>query len=81
MKNERTRQERRINDKKAEKRKYNILRYVYRDRQLAESFKGQMHRLSKAKVHCSCPMCAFNGFSIADARNKEKASSMMAELA
>lgn len=42
------------------KRKYNILKYVYRleDKDIQNNICwGPIHKLSKNKVHCSCPMC------------------------
>ena len=36
----------------------NIIKNVYRDKNWYEAVKLQSHRLSKGKVHCSCPMCS-----------------------
>ena len=75
----RNKAERRANDRRAEKRKADIIKYVYRDRQWATKFEGQAHRLSKAKVHCSCSMCRFEGETMQDARTKERLDSSLRE--
>lgn len=54
----RTKAERIKNDYKHIARKRNILEHVYSDGALDGFTKGQTHRLSKGKVHCSCPMCS-----------------------
>ncbi len=75
----RNKAERRANDRRAEKRKEAIIKYIYRDRQWAAKFEGQEHRLSKAKVHCSCPLCRFSGETMQDARTKERLYSSLRE--
>lgn len=54
----RSKAEKRKNDYKHIARKCKILKEVYKDANLVDSLKHQLHRLSKAKVHCSCPICA-----------------------
>ena len=48
----------------------NIIKNVYRDKNWYEVAKLQSHRLSKGKVHCSCPLCAFHGETRQDLRNR-----------
>lgn len=47
-----------------------IIKNVYRDKNWYEAVKLQSHRLSKGKVHCSCPLCAFDGETRQDLRNR-----------
>lgn len=53
----RNRAERRKKDYAKIERKRKILRDVYHD-ELAFTHGKQFHRLSKGKIHCSCPLCA-----------------------
>ena len=52
-----TKAERRKNDYKHIERKKQILKNVYQDEN-AFTHGGQFHRLSKGKIHCSCPLCS-----------------------
>ena len=54
----RTKAERRKNDYKHIAKKRKIIKDVYCDNTLLDSLNHQLHRLSKGKVHCSCPICA-----------------------
>ena len=55
----RTKAERRKNDYKHIAKKERILKHVYEDGAYDGFTKGgQTHRLSKGKVHCSCPLCS-----------------------
>lgn len=65
------------------KRKYNILKYVYRmdDKDIQNNICwGPIHKLSKNKVHCSCPMCQRKtsklGMKHADSINYDKGREM-----
>lgn len=53
----RNKAERRKNDYKHIAKKRKIIKDVYQDRTLVQSLSHQLHRLSKGKVHCSCPIC------------------------
>ena len=55
----RTKAERRKNDYKHIAKKEYILKHVYSNGAFDGVTRGgQIHRLDKGKVHCSCPMCA-----------------------
>ena len=54
----RTKAERRKNDYNHIAKKRKILKDVYREEALVFSLDKEKHRLSKGKVHCSCPMCS-----------------------
>ncbi|PWM79944.1 MAG: hypothetical protein DBY41_06925 [Clostridium sp.] len=55
------RAEQRKNDYKHIMKKKNILKYVYGGEWLDwhTDNETQLHRLSKDKIHCSCPLCTF----------------------
>lgn len=53
-------------------RRENIIKNVYRDSEWYDYIKHQPNRLSKGKIHCSCPLCAFHGYSRQDMRNMLK---------
>ena len=72
----RTKAERRHNDWKKIHKKANIIRHVGEDEGWYKDFwEKQKHRLSKNKVHCSCPMCSAktnrNGYKISDLKKLE----------
>lgn len=48
----------------------NIIKNVYCDKIWYDAIKSQSHRLSKGKVHCSYPLCAFQGETHQDLRNR-----------
>lgn len=48
----------------------NIIKNVYCDKVWYDMIKSQSHRLSKGKVHCSCPLCTFHGETRQDLRNR-----------
>ncbi len=62
------------------RRKNGILKNVYgmSNEEIAslENKRWQGHRLSKEKVHCSCPLCRrktrYNGWKASDKRNIER---------
>lgn len=54
----RNKAERRKDDYRHIARKRKILKDVYHDDDLVFSLDKEKHRLSKGKVHCSCPLCA-----------------------
>ena len=55
----RSKAERRHNDWVKIHKKENIIKNVWKDDFWFEhTFKGKEHMLSKAKIHCSCPMCS-----------------------
>lgn len=54
----RNKAERRKDDYRHIARKRKILKDVYYDDDLVFSLDEEKHRLSKGKVHCSCPLCA-----------------------
>lgn len=55
------------------KRKAKIIRDVYRDKTWYEEMVlTEPHRLSKGKVHCSCPLCAFHCTTRQEVREFEK---------
>ena len=62
--------------KKHIQKKKNILLYVYKDIPEYCIDLKQPHRLDKAKVHCSCPLCAkktsTNGWKHSDAIKVQK---------
>ena len=47
-----------------------MIKYVNCEKACYDSIKFQSHRLSKGKVHCSCPLCAFHGETRQDLRNR-----------
>ena len=53
----------RHNDRKHEGNKLRIIRATHTEKlpDLEVKYFRKMHKLSKAKVHCSCPKCAFKG--------------------
>lgn len=72
----RTKAERRHNDWKKIHKKANIIKNIWRESSWFEnSFENQEHRLSKDKVHCSCPICSAktrkNGYKISDLKKLE----------
>lgn len=72
----RTKAERRHNDWVKIHKKAHIIKDVWEDEDWYENFwEKQMHRLSKNKIHCSCPMCSAktktNGYSISDLKKIE----------
>ena len=72
----RTKAERRHNDWKKIHKKSKITRHVWEDEGWYKDFwEKQKHRLSKNKVHCSCPMCSAktnrNGYKISDLKKLE----------
>ena len=80
----RTRAERRHNDWTKIHHKAAIIKYVWRDEKWFDSaFKGKEHRLSKSKVHCSCPLCSAktrkNGYKISDLRKLDSLRSSLDE--
>ena len=75
----RTVSERRHFEKRAENRKLNIIRKVYRFDDWADSLEPRKHVLSKGKVHCSCPLCRFQGTTASDLRKLERMHSDLAE--
>lgn len=55
-------------------RKEQIIIKVYHGEAWGE-FVGPAHgRLSKGKIHCSCPMCAFSGITMSDKRKLDRMS-------
>lgn len=81
----RTKAERRHNDWKKIHKKANIIKHVFVDGE--EWFEGfwehQQHRLSKEKVHCSCPICSAKtkdrGYKASDLRKLEALQSSVNE--
>ena len=81
----RTKAERRHNDWKKIHKKANIIKHVFADGE--EWFEGfwehQQHRLSKEKVHCSCPICSAKtkdrGYKASDLRKLEALQSSVNE--
>ena len=72
----RSKAERRHNDWVKIHKKENIIKNVWKDDFWFEhTFKGKEHMLSKAKIHCSCPMCSAksgrNGYKISDLKKLE----------
>ena len=72
----RNKAERRHNDWKKIHHKAQIIKNVWRDKTWYDDFwEPQQHRLSKDKIHCSCPMCAAktrkNGYKISDLKKLE----------
>lgn len=64
------------------KRKQRLARLIYGE----HSWYNNLHQYSKNKIHCSCPLCAFNhkahgyvNYSIADLKNFEKMNSQESE--
>ena len=54
----RNKAERRKNDWNHIAKKRKIIKYCYGGDINGQDFENELHRLSKNKVHCSCPMCA-----------------------
>ena len=54
----RNKAERRKNDWNHIVKKQKIIKYCYGGDVRLQDFKNELHRLSKGKVHCSCPLCA-----------------------
>lgn len=80
----RTKAERRHNDWMKIRKKANIIKNVWNDEEWFEGFwRHQEHRLSKEKVHCSCPMCSAktrkNGYKISDLKKLEALQSSLDE--
>lgn len=81
----RTKAERRHNDWKKIHKKANIIKHVFVDGE--EWFEGfwehQQHRLSKEKIHCSCPICSEKtkdrGYKASDFRKLEALQSSVDE--
>lgn len=49
-------------------KKYHILTDVWHDYRWSEHIKDSLGVLSKNKIHCSCPLCAFHGITVSDLR-------------
>ncbi len=62
--------EKRHLDRKAEENKLRKIKSF--DPLWSAQFVGQEHRLSKGKIHCSCPLCSFKGVTMQDRRNLVK---------
>lgn len=66
----RSKAEKRKNDYKHAAKKRRILKDVYHEKGLVDNLKHQLHRLSKGKIHCSCPLCSIktnrDGYSHSD---------------
>lgn len=75
----RSKQYRRVMDKRKAHRKERIIRDVYCDRTWYESITHELNRLSKGKIHCSCPLCAFSGETMQDKRRREEMDDQIAE--
>ena len=80
----RNRAERRHNDWVKIHRKVDIIKNIYKDESWYDvAFAGEEHRLSKYKVHCSCPMCSAktnrNGYKISDLKKLEALQSSLDE--
>ena len=78
----RTKAERRHNDWMKIRRKAKIVKEY--DKEWYDNFwAGQEHRLSKSKIHCSCPICAaktkIHGPSLADYKMFERLQSSLDE--
>jgi hypothetical protein len=78
----RTRAERRHNDWVKIRRKANIVKGF--DREWYDHYwAGQEHRLSKSKIHCSCPLCAaktrIHGPTLSDYKQFERLQSSLDE--
>ena len=76
----RNKAKRRHNDWVKTLHKRNIFKYVWHD-----NLDGYpIHKLSKGKVHCSCPLCAAktktNGYSASDRRKIEAGNDSLKEL-
>ena len=72
----RSKAERKHNDWKKIHKRARIIKDVYRDDEWFDGYwAAQEHRLSKNKVHCSCPMCSAksgrNGYKISDLKKFE----------
>lgn len=72
----RSKAERRHNDWRKIHKRARIIKDVHRDNEWFDSFwASQEHRLSKNKVHCSCPLCSVkskrNGYKISDLKKFE----------
>ena len=81
----RTRAERRHNDWTKIRKKANIIKHVLWDGEewYNNYWESQEHRLSKGKVHCSCPLCRaktrIEGYKISDLKKLEKLQSSVDE--
>lgn len=80
----RTKAERRHNDWVKIHRKANIVKNVFEDEIWFDAtFRGKEHKLSKGKVHCSCPMCSAktrrNGYKISDLKKLESLQNSLDE--
>ena len=80
----RNRAERRHNDWVKSHRKVEIIKNIYNDESWYDAvFAGKEHRLSKEKVHCSCPICSAktnrNGYKISDLKKLEALQSSLDE--
>lgn len=80
----RTKAERRHNDWVKIRRKAKIIKDIWEDKEWYDGFwKTQKHRLSKNKIHCSCPICAaktkIHGPSLADYKMFERLQSSLDE--
>ena len=80
----RTRAERRHNDWMKIRKKTSIIKNVWNEEDWFEGFwEHQKHRLSKDKVHCSCPICSAktrtHGYKASDLRKLEALQSSLDE--
>jgi len=80
----RTKAERRHNDWTKIHHKAAIIKHVWQDEEWFESvLEGKEHRLSKSKIHCSCPICSAktrrNGYKISDLRKLDSLKSSLEE--
>ena len=80
----RSKAERRHNDWMKIRRKARIIKEVWEDKEWYNNFwKDQKHRLSKSKIHCSCPLCAaktrIHGPTLSDYKQFERLQSSLDE--
>lgn len=81
----RTKAERRHNDWTKIHRKAEIIKNTYSEGKdwFNKVFAGKEHKLSKYKVHCSCPMCSAktrrDGYKISDLRKLDSLKSSLEE--
>lgn len=80
----RTKAERRHNDWVKIHRKARIIKNAFHDTNwYAAAYEGKEHKLSKDKIHCSCPLCSTktrtDGYKISDLRKIEALDSSYEE--
>ena len=80
----RTKAERRYQDWLHSLKKATIIKSVWKDHTWFDgTYKDQMHRLSKGKIHCSCPICSAksnrNGYTVSDLKKFEALQSSVEE--